>query len=286
MVMSMTACNLCGGTAWTVLEDATPTRVVRCVCDLVFVTPLPSRPVIESAYDARYYQEWRSQDDARRRMWAVRMQLVESYRAEKGTLLDIGCGDATFLRLARSHGWQTAGTELSPYASQASPDLAIHRGEVWEAGLPSGSFDVVTCWHVIEHVSDPLRLLLELFRLLRPHGRLFLATPNMQDYLFRIAYVMTRGRWPPLYEPDERELHLYYFNSTTLRALAEKAGFSEVTVGYDKGAAVTPAKRLVDRLAYWWYRATGLHWGMGLQLIARKPGAAQAAPTAQRASFS
>jgi SAM-dependent methyltransferase len=185
-------------------------------------------------------------------------------------VLDVGCGEGTFLRLARSRGWQVAGTELSAFASQASPDLTIHHGEIWEAGLRSGSFDVVTCWHVLEHVSDPLRLLSEVFRLLRPGGLLFLTTPNSRDYLFRLAYLIARGHWPPLYEPAERELHLYYFNAPTLRALAEKAGFRNVTIGYDEGAAVTPAKRLVNRLGFWWYRATSLHWGMGLQLVARK----------------
>lgn len=265
-----TACNLCGGTAWTVLEDTASARVVRCSCNLVFVTPLPDRPTIESAYDAHYYEEWQSQNTERRRMWTRRMQLVESSWSGTGSLLDVGCGEGTFLRLARSRGWQVAGTELSAFASQASPDLTIHCGELWEAGLRTGSFDVVTCWHVIEHARDPLRLLSEIFQLLRPGGRLLLATPNSRDYLFRLIYLIARGHWPPLYEPDERELHLYCFNVPTLRALAEKAGFRNVTIGYDEGAAVTPVKRLVDRLGYWWHRATSLHWGMGLQLVARK----------------
>ncbi len=165
------------------------------------------------------------------------------------------------------------GTELSGYAARAAAarGLAVHPGEVWEAGLAPASFDVVTSWHVIEHVADPRRVLDEIRRVLRPDGWLVLATPNLDDRIFRAAYRLARGHSPPLYEVGEREIHLFHFSDQTLRALVKAAGFEVTDVGFDRGAAATRGKRLVNEMAYVWFRLTGLNWGMALELSARRP---------------
>jgi SAM-dependent methyltransferase len=149
----------------------------------------------------------------------------------------------------------------------------VVEGEVWEAGLPAGAFDVVTCWHVIEHASQPRRVIEEIHRVVRPGGWLVLATPNLEDHIFRAAYVLARGRRPRLYEPDGREVHLFHFSARTLRALVASAGFEVVEVGFDRGAAAVWGTGMVNGLAYVWFRLTGLNWGMALELVARKPGA-------------
>lgn len=269
----MESCNLCGGTDWKVLETVSSTRVVRCACGLVFVTPQPSRSVIEQAYEQEYYSPWDEQAALRAGIWRRRLADVEARRSPPGDLLDVGCGTGAFLALARERGWRVTGTELSGYACRAAEAQGIRavRGEVWEAGLPAASFDVVTCWHVIEHVADPRRVLEELHRLLRPGGRLLLATPNVEDYIFRAAYWLARGRRPTLYEPDERELHLFHFSSRTLRALLASVGFRDIETGFDRGAAAVWSKRAVNELAYAWFRLTGVNWGMALTGSARKP---------------
>jgi hypothetical protein len=81
-----------------------------------------------------------------------------------------------------------------------------------------------------------------------------------------------------LYEEDERELHLFHFSDTTLSKLVQSVGFTDVQIGFDRGAAAVSKKRLVNQLAYGWYRLTGLNWGIGLELVARKP----ASSTAER----
>lgn len=270
----MAACNLCGGTEWETLEQVGETRVVRCRCGLVFVTPQPSRSVIEGAYGAEYYASWEGQGRCRARIWWERVQRVERLRVPPGRLLDVGCGTGDFLRVARARGWQGSGTELSPYAvrAAAADGLEVVGGELWEAGLPPATFDVVTCWHVIEHVGDPRRLVREICRVLKPGGWLVLATPNVDDRIFRAAYHLARGRRPPLFEADERELHLFFFSAASLRRLVESVGLTVVEAGFDRGAAATPGKRLVNGLAYGWYRLTGLNWGMALELVALKPG--------------
>ena len=273
----MDACNLCGGTRWETLEEVAATRVVRCACGLVFVTPPPPRPVLERAYDQAYYRPWEGQARHRAWIWRQRMDRVEGHASPPGRLLDVGCGTGTFLRLAQTRGWEVTGTELSPYAAKAAEGegLTVFEGEVWEAGLPVGAFDVVTCWHVIEHASRPRRVIEEIHRVVRPGGWLVLATPNLEDHIFRAAYVLARGRRPRLYEPDGREVHLFHFSARTLRTLVASAGFEIVDVGFDRGAAAVWGKRMVNDLAYVWFRLTGLHWGMGLELIARKPGASR-----------
>ncbi len=267
----MQRCNLCGDTAWKIREEHGPTQVVQCGCGLVFVTPIPSRAVIEATYRDPYYDAWHAQESARRRMWERRAALVDKVAGRVGRLLDVGCGDATFLRTVRTRGWIVAGTELSREAVARAKDVELRQGEVWEAGFPDESFDVVTSWHVIEHASDPMRVAREMLRLLKPGGWLILATPNVNDYIFRFGYIAGRLRWPRLYEEDERELHLFHFSEATLARLLSEAGFRDFRNEFDAGAATVFSKRVVNQVAHAWYRLTGLNWGIGLQVIARKP---------------
>ena len=269
----VTTCNLCGGTRWKTREEAPPFRVAECDCGLVFVTPQPARSALTAAYDREYYEEWRPQARCRERLWTRRLAMVDALGSPRGRLLDVGCGTGTFLRLARSRGWEVTGTEISPYGVEAagSDGLAVSEGEVWEAGLPADTFDVITCWHVLEHTTDPRRVVEEIRRVLRPGGWLVLATPNLEDHIFRAAYVLTRGRRPPLFEPNEREVHLFHFSAGTLRTLIGSVGFDVVEVGFDRGAAAVWSKRFIDGFAYGWFRVTGFNWGMALEVLARKP---------------
>ncbi len=72
----MNACNLCGGTSWETVEDVGATRVVRCACGLVFVTPPPPRAELEQAYDETYYRPWTGEVLRRERIWRRRLRRV------------------------------------------------------------------------------------------------------------------------------------------------------------------------------------------------------------------
>ena len=266
-------CNLCGGTHWEILEEVAGTRVLRCSCGLMFLWPQPPREVLEQAYDEAYYRPWDGQARRRSRIWQQRMERVEGLAGRTGRLLDVGCGTGTFLHLAWDRGWDVTGTELSPHGAKAAAatSLKVYTGEVWEAPLPAEVFDVVTCWHVIEHVSDPRRVMEEIHRVLRPGGWCVLATPNLEDWIFRAAYILARARRPRPYEAGEREVHLYGFSAHTLARLVKSVGFMDVVVGFDRGAAAVWSKHLVNEIAYAWYRLTGRNWGMALELVARRP---------------
>jgi len=246
---------------------------VECRCGLVFVTPQPDGRALKTAYDQEYYDEWAGQAPERDRLWRRRLALVERFSGRAGRLLDVGIGTGAFLTLARSRGWRVAGTEISASAVKTGlgHGLDVVESEIWDAAFPAGAFDVVTCWHVLEHVRDPRRVLEEALRVLRPGGWLFVATPNVEDRLFRLAYRVVRGRAPRLFDPEDREIHLFHFSARTLAALVASAGFNVSAVGFDRGAAVVRPKALVNDVAYLWFRLSGVNWGMGLELVARKP---------------
>jgi SAM-dependent methyltransferase len=272
-VSAVTKCALCGSLRWQTRESVEDYRVVQCECGLVFVTPQPDTAALIDAYDDRYYEGWRRQSRARTRLWLRRLAVVSGAVGGRGRLLDVGCATGDFLIVARDAGWQVSGTEFSPAGTRAarSRGLDVVTGELWDAGLPSGGFDVVTAWHVLEHARDPRRVLDECRRVLRPGGTLVLATPNVEERFVRLAYRLARGRPERLFDPRDREVHLFHFSPRTLSALVESAGFGVRRVGFDHGAAIVGPKLWLNRLAAGWFRATGVNWGLGLELVAARP---------------
>src|SRR5437879_10899888 len=95
----VTGCNLCGGTDWQTVESAGETRVVRCACGLVFVTPSPRRSSLEQAYGEAYYRPWEDQASQREWIWTRRMRRVEALAESPGRLLE----DRKSTRLNSSH---------------------------------------------------------------------------------------------------------------------------------------------------------------------------------------
>lgn len=153
-------------------------------------------------------------------------------------VLDFGCGSAAFLNEARRRGWQTLGVDFLP-AVVESVRRAGHRAslaspEFWRA-LPAGSVDVVRMNHVIEHLYHPRTVLTELRRVLRPGGRLHVATPNARSLAFRLF----RHNWFPLECPR----HVILYSPDTLRRLLALTGFSQVST-YDEVLTKDTARSL------------------------------------------
>lgn len=79
-------------------------------------------------------------------MWEGRLKKIEKQR-QGGRLLDVGCGDGAFLKLAQERGWEVSGTEHSSYAAKYVGEalgITVFCGELFAAGYPDNSFDVVT----------------------------------------------------------------------------------------------------------------------------------------------
>lgn len=267
-------CPVCRSVPRDIVEHAEPPyHVVRCAdCGLVYVDPIPAPDELSRHYNQDYYAEWISiQRKKREGMWARRLKGIESV-ANKGRLLDVGCGEGLFLELAKRNGWRVHGTDVSTYAAEfasARLDQNVFCGEIWDAGFDEQSFDVISLWHVLEHTASPMRTLQELRRLLKPGGLLVLAVPNLNDRLMQVAYRLVKGRKPRLFSIGDKEIHLFHFSAQSLRLLLEKVGFACVKVSPDFGV-VDLSKQLINRMAAVLFYAMGVHWYNSIQVFARR----------------
>src|SRR5215467_2178695 len=164
------------------------------------------------------------EDDGRAPTVRALLSLVEAHRPAPGRLLDVGCATGVFVAMAAESGWTVTGVETSTWAlgraSQRCRQATFIQGSVEDLEFPEASFDVVTMWNVLEHVSSPTEILARLRPWLAPEGRLFLSLPNAGSTTARL---MGR-RWVLLL----RE-HLWYFEPATLSRVLRQSGFETIS---------------------------------------------------------
>ena len=161
-------------------------------CGLLFTMPRPAPEVIGKYYQSEAYfshQENKTGFIPRIYEKVKTINLKNKIKMSigglpKGKLLDIGCGVGDFLVQIKAHGWEILGIEPSEDARAiASNRLGFRPLDPSQyASLPDQSFDVITMWHVLEHVDDLKSQTKELLRLLKPGGRLIIALPNFQSF--------------------------------------------------------------------------------------------------------
>lgn len=138
---------------------------------------------------------------------------------EHPKLLDVGCGNGSYLKQMKSLGWEVIGLDPDRAASQNTKGngMTIINCGVEDNPFKNETFDAITMNHVIEHLYEPLLALKECYRILRPGGLLWIATPNIQSLGFSIF----NSNWLHLDPPR----HLVLFNFSSLENIVEDAGF-------------------------------------------------------------
>lgn len=137
----------------------------------------------------------------------------------QGRLLDVGCGNGDFLKLAQKAGWLVHGIDFDPIAVAEARNggLDIYLGSIDQLTAQEQTYDWITCSHVLEHVHEPQKLLQSMHRLLHPGGTLWLQTPNIDSIGHKTYGSYWRGIEPPR--------HLALMTMQTLRKSLESAGF-------------------------------------------------------------
>ncbi len=258
-------CNLCGKDNTELVERAQePYSVVKCSqCGLVYVNPRPSIEDLSTCYLEDYYSEWIKEQRKRRlSIWKKRLKEIKKFK-KAGNLLDIGSGTGLFLNIAKNDGWQVQGTEFSKYAREYAKkqfNLDIFKGELNGVDFKDNFFDVITMWHVLEHMQDPLMALKAANRVLKRDGLLVIAVPNFNNYFFKLMYFLKKGRRLPLFEKNIRDVHLYHFTPVTIKQMLNKAGFRIRKITVDTGRAYF-IERVIDNIALFVYKIFRIHFG-------------------------
>ena len=167
------------------------------------------------------YREWMIQFDQ------LRFILSLFPQPQNHRLLDIGCGSGTFVKLAREAGFDACGLEQSEEAvriAQGSQQGTIFRASVQDLVAGEEQFDILTLFHSFEHMTEPLKCLRDLQKLLRKPGKIVLQVPNTKSMQARIF----GPRWYGLDCPR----HLYNYSSFSLRHLLARAGYRIHRVRY------------------------------------------------------
>jgi len=157
----------------------------------------------------------------KRRAIKNKLRLIEQHQPVKGKILDIGAGTGDFLLEAKNKNWETVGVE----PNEKAKSIAIKKGVLFAdtiEKLESNSFDVITLWHVLEHVPDVVHQVAELKRLLKPSGTLIIAVPNFKS--FDANYYKTF--WAAYDVPR----HLWHFSKTAIEKLFDKQNMNLVAV--------------------------------------------------------
>lgn len=199
--------------------------IVRCDhCGLMFMNPRPTAERIGWLYSQVEDNTYLQEEEARTATFRHSLGGIRRFE-RSGRLLDIGSHVGTFLMVARDAGYEVAGVEPSGWATEYARSvhgLDVRAGSLAQVGFADESFDIVTLWDVIEHLTDPVAELEQINRVLRPGGLFALTTMNVAALLPRVL-----GRRWPWY----MLMHLYYFTPRTVTALLEKTGFEVVEIG-------------------------------------------------------
>jgi SAM-dependent methyltransferase len=234
--MEHVACNVCGEDRYEehlrrrdlMLFLPGEFRLVRCLnCGLVYLNPRPVPEQLAELYEGEYDQYNPAVVDEKPlkrldRRYGLRKRCQAILRHKQaGHLLDVGCATGDFLETMRTYaGWQVSGVELSEAASRYARErlgLDVRTGTLKEAHYAPGTFDVITLWNVIEHLTDPVGELSEMNKLLRPGGLLVFTTPNLNSLDARLF-----GRYWIGYELPR---HYFVFSDDTVAALLARTGF-------------------------------------------------------------
>lgn len=251
--MAQLSCDVCGS------SDSTPYStpvdyitgerfaVVRCPhCGLIYVDPQPPLADLKRYYPAGHQQAEPAAYELMDAKARVRF-VAQHVPAKPGLALDVGCGKGLLLQGLRERDWQVYGTELSEISSShaRSKGLTVYTSMVEEAPFEAGSFDLITLFHVLEHLPQPKNTISVLFTLLRPGGSLLIEVPNIGSW-----YAKSFGDDWFHYDVPR---HLFHFNPQTLHQLISNAGFvitrtDTHNIQYDAfGAVQSFLNRILDK---------------------------------------
>lgn len=194
--------------------------------DLLITSPKPKEDELGKYYES---EDYISHTDAKRSFFEKLYHIVKVYSLNKKVklisklnnesrlVLDIGAGTGDFLNTAKNKGWKVEGVEPNTHAKELAKQKGIDLHFTTTDFEPK-SFDVITMWHVLEHIPDIENQIKELKRLIKPNGYVIIAVPNFKSY----DAIHYKSFWAAYDVPR----HLWHFSKTSIQKLFQEEDFS------------------------------------------------------------
>ena len=199
-------------------------------CSLVFTNPRPSK---EDVYKYYLSENYISHSDKKFDITSIfyrwvrnialtsKLKLINSLNANSKKILDFGCGTGHFLQKVHSNGWIAHGIEPNKTAIKNSPSTIRHL--IFESlNNIEEKYNIISAWHVIEHIHELHETLKSLIKRLNDKGTLIIAVPNLSS--FDSQYY--GNHWAGLDAPR----HLYHFSNTSFLNLINSLGLKLIQV--------------------------------------------------------
>jgi 2-polyprenyl-3-methyl-5-hydroxy-6-metoxy-1,4-benzoquinol methylase len=199
--------------------------IVQCEnCSFKFTNPRPDEASIGRYYASEeYISHSNTSSGLTNKAYRVvrsitlrqKVALINKFVPQKGRILDYGCGTGHFLEACEKNGWQIAGFEPNEVARKQANELTGNKVEGADiTKFEPESFDMITLWHVLEHIHQLNDTVKKILALLKPQGYLLIAVPNA-DSLDAQKY---KENWAAYDVPR----HLYHFNQQTMKRFLKK----------------------------------------------------------------
>jgi len=143
-----------------------------------------------------------------------KIKLINSFDSEEKTLLDIGAGTGEFLFKCHKDGWKIEGVEPSMIARKLAEEKTGTKLKTQISELGTQRYDVITMWHVLEHVPNLMEYVSQLSELLKPNGTIVIAVPNHKSF--------DASHYGEFWAAYDLPRHLWHFSQTAIRNLFDK----------------------------------------------------------------
>ncbi len=232
MLQQISNCPVCKGTElehFITCKDYTVSQesfnIVSCKsCNFKFTNPRPSDSEIGKYYKSEDYVSHsdtkkglinRLYHMIRTRTLKQKLGLISQY-VSRGTILDYGCGTGMFLKTCADAGWKSFGFEPDPDAKKLAEGKGLSVAISKEA-LSGNKYDIISLWHVLEHVTDLDPTLQFFSKNITDNGRLIIAVPNYTS--------VDAKHYKEFWAGYDVPRHIYHFEINTLKKLLGNYGF-------------------------------------------------------------
>lgn len=215
-------------------------RLVRCPhCTLVWLSSPPKPTDMHVHYTDAYHRLISAGGKDAPERWPFRKVTIEQFK-RGGSLLDLGCSSGSFLQFMRDDSWKLYGVEMSAQearVAERNSGAKVFVGTVADATFEPNSFDVITCFDVLEHLYEPRTVMTKVAEWLKPGGIFYVLVPNIDSAEKRIF----QSYWHGLEMPR----HLFHYTPRSLTFLAQSVGLRAASVETRRNPAVGTSARYV-----------------------------------------